>query len=115
MQNKKCIRKGKRKEIVFRDEDWLIVEKNAAALKMNTTKYITHAALNNNIKVIDFKELSKLSNELNAIGNNINQLARKANETNNIYADDYKHMKENYEKLCHTLNRKISELLHYAA
>lgn len=115
MINKKYERRGKRKEIVFREKDWRIIEQKAAAVKLDTTKYITRAAVHGNAKVADFKELSRLSCELNKIGNNINQIARKANEINNIYAEDYNRMREEFLQLCRTLNRGISELLRSAA
>lgn len=115
MSDKKYLRKGKRKEIVFREDDWEIIKEKAAALNIDTTKYIVRAAVHGDTKNIDFKELAVLSRELNAIGNNINQLARKANEINNIYAEDYRQMKEAYERLCRMLNHAISEQLHCAA
>ncbi len=36
---------------------------------------------------------------------NINQLAKKANEINSIYAKDYENFKKEYEKICRTLNQ----------
>lgn len=115
MINKKYERRGKRKEIVFREKDWRIIEQKAAEVKLDTTKYITRAAVCGTEKAADFKELSRLSCELNKIGNNINQIARKANEINNIYAEDYNRMREEFLQLCRTLNRGISELLRSAA
>ena len=49
-------------------------------------------------------------NALRIIGNNINQIAKKANEINNIYADDIEKLrKENY-LLCHTLNQFLPDM-----
>lgn len=115
MTNKKYERRGKRKEIVFREKDWRIIEQKAAAVKLDTTKYITRAAVHGTSKAVDFKKLSKLSCELNKIGNNINQLARKANEINSIYAEDYRQMREEFLQLCRILNQGISEVLRFAA
>lgn len=84
-------------------------------LKLDTTKYITRAAVSGNVRDVDFRGLSELSAELRSIGNNINQLARKANEINNIYADDYDEMRKEYFRLCHILNQRISEELRSAA
>ena len=44
----------------------------------------------------------------NAIGQNINQIAHKANEINSIYAGDYEKMREEYETLCRMLSVKLS-------
>ena len=51
-----------------------------------------------------------LINELKRIGTNINQLAKKANELNSIYAADYEKMKGETERLCRMLNAKLSTL-----
>lgn len=115
MADKKYIRQGKRKEIVFRESDWEIIEKKAKEMNVDTTKYITRAAVQGNVRTIDFRQLSELSAELRQIGNNINQLARKANEINNINADDYERMRKEYFRLCHILNQRISEELRSAA
>ncbi|MBR6044746.1 MAG: plasmid mobilization relaxosome protein MobC, partial [Ruminococcus sp.] len=40
--------------------------------------------------------------------NNINQVAKKANETNNIYAGDVEKLKGEVAELCHTLSRFLS-------
>ena len=51
-----------------------------------------------------------LLRELSAIGNNINQIARKANETNSIYADDIATMRGDVAELCRMLNQFLSDL-----
>lgn len=115
LANKKYERKGKRKEIVFSESDWKIVEQKAQSMKLDTTKYITRSVVNGDTRQVNFKDLAELSGELRRIGNNINQLARKAKELNSIYTDDYKRMKEEFEKLCLTLNREISAQRRFAA
>ncbi len=115
MTNKKYFRQGRRKEIVFRESDWAIIEAKAKEMNVDTTKYITRAAVSGNVRSVDFKGLSDLSTELRSIGNNINQLARKANEINNIYANDYDEMRKEYFRLCRILNQRISEELRSVA
>ena len=58
---------------------------------------------------------AELLRALSAIGNNINQIAKKANEINSIYASDIEDLKENYEDICHTLNLFLSTLPSTAA
>lgn len=60
MSDKKYLRKGKRKEIVFREDDWEIIKEKAATLNIDTTKYIVRAAVHGDTKNIDFKELAAL-------------------------------------------------------
>jgi len=44
------------------------------------------------------------------ISNNINQIAKKANETNNITADDVEKLKNEVESLSHILSQSLSTL-----
>ena len=114
-QKKKYKRKGQRKEVLFKDDEWEIVKKNADRMGLDTSKYIVMMSLNGNSAPNSVSELAEQSRQLSRIGNCINQLARKANTINNIYADDYFQMKLNYEDLCRILNRKIFMLRRTAA
>ena len=114
-QKKKYDRKGKRKEVLFKDDEWEVVKKNAYRMGLDTSKYIVMMSLNSNSHLNSISELAELSRQLSRIGNCINQLARKANTINNIYADDYFQMKTTYEDLCRILNRKIFMLRRIAA
>ena len=112
---KKYDRKGKRKEVLFKDDEWEVVKMNAAKMGLDTSKYIVMMSLNGNRVQNDVSELAELSRQLSRIGNCINQLARKANEINCIYNSDYEMMKGDYQHLCLTLNRAISMLRRTAA
>ena len=114
-QKKKYKRKGQRKEVLFKDDEWEVVKKNAESMGLDTSKYIVMMSLNGNNVTSDVSELAELSRQLSRIGNCINQLARKANTINSIYAEDYERMKEENTHLCLTLNRAISMLRRTAA
>ena len=58
----------------------------------------------------DFQSFTPVVNTLRIIGTNINQITKKANEINSIYADDFKKFQEDYANLCHTLNRFLSTI-----
>ena len=109
-EKKRYKRKGKRKEILFKDDEWDIVVKNATQMKLSTSKYIVKMSLDGKTSTQDISDITELSCQLSRIGNNLNQLARKANEINCIYAEDYRQMKEEYSRLCRILNQKISTL-----
>ncbi len=49
-----------------------------------------------NIDLTDVREMVRL---LRNTTNNINQIAKRANETNNIYADDVNDLKQQYDSL----------------
>ncbi|MBR5088399.1 MAG: plasmid mobilization relaxosome protein MobC [Ruminiclostridium sp.] len=102
--------RARRKEVTFTSEEWEKVVKRASSASLKPATFIKRAAINCTITVNNYPELSTLLNGLRIIGNNINQLAKKANEINCIYADDYEKMKGEYEALCLTLNQFVSTL-----
>ena len=108
-------RKGQRKEVLFKDDEWVVVKANAESMNLSTTKYIVKMSVEGKAGQNNISDVADLNRQLSAIGNNLNQLARKANTVNNIYADDYMHMKQTFEVLCHLLKQRISTLRRTAA
>ena len=49
-------------------------------------------------------------NALRIIGKNIDQIAKKANEINSIYADDVEKIRNENYLLCHTLNELLASI-----
>ena len=94
-----------RKEIDFSLEEWAEVERRAAACHTKTGTYIRHMAVHGEMNYYDMEKFIPLLNGMRIISNNINQIAKKANETNNIYAGDVEKLRENVENLCHTLSQ----------
>ncbi len=114
-QEKKYKRKGHRKEVLFKDDEWEIVKAKAAKMNLSTTRYIVKMSLNGDNMPQDITDFTELSRQLSLIGNNLNQLARKANTINNIYAEDYERMRKEYSSICLLLKQKISMLRRTAA
>ena len=114
-QKKKYKRKGHRKEVLFKADEWEIVKSKAAKMNLSTTRYIVKMSLSDNYAPHDIFDFAELISQLSKIGTNINQLARKANTINNIYAEDYEHMRKEYSSLCLLLKQKISMLRRTAA
>ena len=77
-----------RKELTFDLSDWEKIERRAEACHTDTTKYLRALILEKQPVFYDMKEIAPLINGMRIISRNINQLAKKANETNNIYAED---------------------------
>ena len=105
----------KRKEVIYSIEEWEEIKRLAEIASLKTGTYIKRISLNGIINVIDLNEVTPVMNALRIIGNNINQIAKKANEINSIYAGDIEDLKENYEAICHTLNLFLSTLPSTAA
>ena len=106
---------GTRKEVLFKNDEWEVVKANAEKMNLSTTKYIVKMSVEGKAGQNNISDVADLNRQLSAIGNNLNQLARKANTINSIYVDDYLQMKQTFEVLCRTLNRRIFMLRRTAA
>ena len=100
----------KRKEVAFDLNEWAEVERRAAAMNLKTGTYIKKIAVNGQITYYDMQAAAPLVNAMRTISNNINQIARKANETHSIYQDDMEQMQRGFLELCRMLNQFLSEL-----
>ena len=90
----------RRKEIVYTAEEWKQIEDRDKKCHLKTATFIRAISLDGGITVVDLKELAPLLNGMRIISNNVNQVAKKANETNSIYADDVEKMREGVSQLC---------------
>lgn len=100
----------KRKEIIYSSAEWKQIEKAAAKVSMQTSEYICKMSLNGEVTYLNMEGVTPVINAMRIMGNNINQIAKKANETNSIYADDLEILKKIQEELCRTLNLYLSIL-----
>lgn len=98
------------KQVKFSLEDWFVVEQRSASVNMKTATYIQRMAVEGKILKLENPECRKINLAMNRIGVSINQLARKANETHNIYAADIENLKGVHEELCLILNQYVSNL-----
>ena len=101
----------RRKEIVYSAEEWAQIEDKAAKCHLKTATYIRVMALNGEVKNIDLKELAPLLNGMRVISRNINQVAKKANETCSIYTADVEKLKGAVAELCRTVNLWLSTVM----
>ena len=98
----------RRKEIVYTAEEWKQIEDRAKKCHLKTATFIRAMSLDGGVTVVDLKGLAPLLNGMRIISNNVNQVARKANETNSIYADDVEKMREGVSLLCRTVSQWLS-------
>lgn len=66
----------------------LIKQKMALAGIRNTSAYLRKMAIDGYIINLDMKQLDEISRLLRITSNNVNQMAKRANETGNIYEAD---------------------------
>ena len=100
----------KEKKVIFDMKEWAEVERRASEMNLKTGTYIKKIAVNGQINYYDMNEAAPLVNGMRTISNNINQIARKANETHSIYAEDIEMMKGGVSELCRMLNQFLSDL-----
>lgn len=100
----------KRKEVIFDLNEWAEVERRAAAANLKIGTYIKKIAVNGELTYYDMQNAAPLVNAMRTINNNINQIARKANETHSIYAEDIEILKGGLSEICRMLNQFLSEL-----
>lgn len=104
-----------RKEVVYSLDEWKMIEERAASVMMKTGTFIKRISLDGHITYFNMSEVGEVMKALRIIGSNINQIAKKANETNNIYAEDIEKLRKENAEICHTLNQFLSALPSIAA
>ena len=99
-----------RKEVVYSLDEWKLIEERAASVLMKTGTFIKRMSLDGHITYFNMTEVGEVMKALRIIGANINQIAKKANEINSIYAEDVEKLRKENEEICHTLNQFLSAL-----
>ena len=95
---------------VSESEKALITEKMEAAGIINREAYMRKMILDGYIIRVEWLELTKVTMLLSNISNNLNQIAKKANQTGNIYADDICKIREEVESFYPQLRKAIAEM-----
>ena len=91
----------------------MIAEKMAAAGISNKEAYLRKMVLDGYVVRLDFSDVRKMVSLLSNAANNLNQIAKRVNETHNIYESDIKDLQNNYEKLwvqAEEIMRKLAKL-----
>jgi len=76
----------------------------------NREAYIRKMICDGYIIRMDFSDVREMVRLLRISSNNLNQVARRANETRSIYADDIKDLQDNYEMLWQSAEAILKKL-----
>ena len=79
----------------------------------NRGAYIRKMIMDGYILKVDFTDVRELVRLLSNATNNLNQVAKRANETRSIYSSDIADLQDNYEKLwqsAETILKKYAKL-----
>ena len=96
------INRTRKNRVVFYLDDTelaLLNEKMTAAKIGNREAYLRKMSLDGYVVRIDFSDVREMVRLLGNATNNLNQVAKRANETRSIYESDIKDLQDNYEKL----------------
>lgn len=103
-------RKNKIEFYVNDEEKAFILEKMKVAKIKNLSAYLRKAAIDGKIEIHDYSELKEINYNLRKIGVNINQIAKRINETNSIYQSDMEDIKRKVNEIWRTQKFILSEL-----
>jgi len=84
---------------VSEKENDLIIEKMQTAGIHNREAYLRKMCLDGYVVRVDFSDVREMVRVLRNATNNLNQVAKRANETRSIYESDIKDLQDNYEKV----------------
>lgn len=89
-------------------EDDLIKQKMQQLGTKNFGAYARKMLIDGYVIKTDYTTIKNLIKEVNKIGVNINQVAKKVNETNRIYDEDIKELKGDLERVWQLLKSSLS-------
>ena len=84
---------------VSEEEKNIIHEKMKSANTNNMRGYLRKMATEGYIISVDMNSIKELVILLRSIYNNINQIAKRTNETGNFYAEEMKELQQHYQKI----------------
>ena len=93
------------------DDISLIEKKMAESGISNRGAYIRKMILDGYVVRVDFSDVRELVRLLRNATNNLNQVAKRANETRSIYAADIADLQDNYEKLWQSAEGIMNKLV----
>ena len=96
--------------MVTEKEKALIFEKMARLGTKNMGAYLRKMALDGYVVTLDLSNVRELVFLLRNATNNLNQIARRANETGSIYEADIQDLRQNYDRLWDMAGKILTEL-----
>ena len=95
----------KEKKVIYSLDECATIEQRAALVFMKTGTFIRRMSLNGQITFYNMGDVTQIMNALRIIGGNINQIAKKANETHSVYASTVEELRKEVDALSRTLSQ----------
>ena len=105
------VERSKRIELrVTEDELMKIRDRMEEAGISSLTAYLVRMAIHGYVIVMDLSDLKEILRLLQISGNNLNQYARRANETGSIYHEDIEELKNNQKEILQEMRKVLDRL-----
>lgn len=102
----------KRKEIVLTEAELELIKKRMGRAGMkNMSAYIRRMALYGYVIHLELPELKEVLRLMKINSNNLNQYAKRANETGHIYREDINELMQNQQKMLVLLGGILEQIL----
>ena len=92
------------------EEKDLIAKKMALLGTKNQRAYLRKMALDGYVIHLDMSDVRELIRLLRNVSNNVNQIARRANETRNLYAEDVEDIRQGYLAVWKQIGKLMDKL-----
>lgn len=76
-----------------------VINERAHSLNLSLSEYLRQMAINGVVVNVDYTDIKNLTQEINRIGININQITKRMNETHEVYAADVDAVKESLDTI----------------
>lgn len=92
-------------------EEKALIEKKMAELGAhNLRAYLRKMAVDGYVVHLETGDLTEMLRLLRSISSNVNQIARRCNETRNLYAEDVEDLRNGYAKVWQTVNELTKKM-----
>ena len=104
--------RSKQLSIYFTPAEWEEVQaKMATAGVTNFTLFAREMLLNGEVRYYDFAVLKDISRDLARLVGSINQIAKRCNETRNLYASDVELLRQEYMQVKAIVQEHLCKML----
>ncbi len=99
-------------KVFLSDDEERILEGTMKLMKLPSKSFtIRKLIVESALYDVDFREFREIGTQLARIGNNINQIAKRINETRSIYQTDIDEIKKEFKEICRLQESMQSKLL----
>ncbi len=98
-------------KVFLSDDEERILEGTMKLMKLPSKSFtIRKLIVESALYDVDFREFREIGTQLARIGNNINQIAKRINETRSIYQTDIDEIKKEFKEICRLQESMQSKL-----